>query len=212
MARNKKDKNLQDTFQDAVDSVKTSIKKVKPPKTKDRKNSPAKEGKKNKKRRSDIPTEKRSESFEMVSVSTKSAIKIIYFLMAADGEIKAGEVEKFESICSAFDPEFDKTRMQIVFECEQQLSKATDSENRYVVLQEGVKNALFSSAKTEDTFITPKLLVWNLLAIAFSDERYHEIERNLIQYIVERLNIDKAVFLEMESSILTLADLERELN
>ena len=65
---------------------------------------------------------------------------------------------------------------------------------------------------TDDTFITPKLLVWDLLTVAYSDEEYNETERKLIKYIVRKTNIDKAIFLEMESSILTLIDIEKELD
>ena len=54
-------------------------------------------------------------------------------------------------------------------------------------------------------------LVWDLLTIAYSDERYDETERKLLKYIVRKLQIDKAVFLEMESSILTILDIEKEI-
>ena len=55
------------------------------------------------------------------------------------------------------------------------------------------------------------MLVWNLLTVAYSDESYDETERKLIKYVVRKLNIDKAVFLEMESSMLTMLDIEKEL-
>lgn len=56
-----------------------------------------------------------------------------------------------------------------------------------------------------------KPLVWDLLTIAYSDESYDETERKLLKYIVRKLQIDKAVFLEMESSILTILDIEKEI-
>ena len=58
---------------------------------------------------------------------------------------------------------------------------------------------------------TRQLLVWDLLTIAYSDESYDETERKLLKYIVRKLQIDKAVFLEMESSILTILDIEKEI-
>ena len=79
------------------------------------------------------------------------------------------------------------------------------------MLQDGVEDALLMSRQTADSFITPKLLVWDLLTVAYSDESYDESERKLIKYIVRKTNIDKAVFLEMESSLLTLMDIEKEL-
>ena len=54
-------------------------------------------------------------------------------------------------------------------------------------------------------------MVWDLLTIAYSDESYDETERKLLKYIVRKLQIDKAVFLEMESSILTILDIEKEI-
>lgn len=49
------------------------------------------------------------------------------------------------------------------------------------------------------------------MSVAYSDEKYNDAERRFLKYVVRKLNIDKAVFLEMESSILTLMDIEREL-
>ena len=49
------------------------------------------------------------------------------------------------------------------------------------------------------------------MAFAYSDENYAEAERRLIKYFVRKLNIDKAIFLELESSLVTLMDLEKEL-
>lgn len=56
------------------------------------------------------------------------------------------------------------------------------------------------------------MLVWDLLTIAYSDENYDETERKLLKYVVRKTDIDKAVFLEMENSILTLMDVENELS
>lgn len=144
-------------------------------------------------------------------ISTKNAIKIMYYLMAADGEIFHSEEEKFDAIGRELDPDFINSKDVIVGECQKSLDKVIDPEDYYDVLQDAVGDALLSSRKTEDTFITPKLLLWDMLTVAYSDEAYDETERKLLKYVVRKLNIDKAVFLEMESSILTLLDIEREI-
>lgn len=131
--------------------------------------------------------------------------------MAADGQVFHSEEKKYDAIGVELDPEFAKHKEQIVKECQAQLDKVIDPDDYYEVLQEGIEDALVSSRNTEDSFITPKLLVWDLLTIAYSDEEYHETERRLLKYIVRKLNIDKAIFLELENSILTLLDLEKEL-
>ena len=146
------------------------------------------------------------------AVSTRNAVKIIYYLMAADGKVFHSEEDKFNSIGCELDPDFMAKHEDIIAECQKQLDKVIDPEDYYDALQDGVEDALISSKLTADTFITPKLLVWDLLTIAYSDESYDEAERKLVKYIVRKTDIDKTVFLEMESSILTLMDIERELD
>ena len=136
------------------------------------------------------------------SIATRNALQIIYYL---------SEEEKFDAIGAALDPNFADSKPAIIKDCQAQLEKVIDSEDYYDVLQDGVEDAIQSSNETADTFITPKLLVWDLLTIAYSDESYDETERKLLKYIVRKLQIDKAVFLEMESSILTILDIEKEI-
>ena len=109
------------------------------------------------------------------------------------------------------DPDFSNSKEQIVQECQATLDKVIDPEDYYDALQDGAEEALLSSQKAEGASISPKHLVWNLLLVAYSDEKYKDAERRFLKYVVRKLNIDKAVFLEMESSILTLMDIEREL-
>ena len=139
------------------------------------------------------------------SIATRNALQIIYYLMAADGTVYHSEEEKFDAIGAALDPNFADSKPAIIKDCQAQLEKIIDSEDYYDVLQDGVEDAIQSSNETADTFITPKLLV------AYSDESYDETERKLLKYIVRKLQIDKAVFLEMESSILTILDIEKEI-
>lgn len=150
-------------------------------------------------------------ALRITAISTRNAIKIFFYLMAADGEIYHNEENKFYEIGKELDPNFNDDRDQIIKECQAQLDKVIDPEDYYDALQDGVEDALTRSKQTADTFITPKLLVWDLLTIAYSDEKYDDAERKLIKYIVRKTNIDKAVFLELESSILTLMDIEKEL-
>ena len=207
-----KGKGILASLHGAVDSVKASARNVKLPEIKKpdiKSPEQIRELFKKKPRREDADIQ--AESAEIWSISTKSAIKIIYYLMAADGEIFHSEEEKFDAIGAELDPDFADHKAQIVAECQSQMDKVIDPEDYYDVLQDGVEIALASSVQTVDTFITPKLLVWDMLTVAYSDESYDEVERRLLKYVVRKLNIDKAVFLEMESSILTLMDMEKEL-
>ena len=216
MAKIEFGKGLKDKLQGAVDSAKAAAKEVKTPEVKvttpdvKAKVADIRESLK-KKEKSPSKSKDDSEVLKIKAISTRSALKIIYYLMAVDGEIFHSEEEKFDSIGKELDPGFAQNKDQIVKECQAQLDKVIEAEDFYDVLQDGVEDALLMSRQTADSFITPKLLVWDLLTVAYSDESYDESERKLIKYIVRKTNIDKAVFLEMESSLLTLMDIEKEL-
>lgn len=147
----------------------------------------------------------------ITSISIKSAIKIIYYMMAVDGTIYQDEEEKFDEIGKELDPDFQHNKDAIVRECQAQTGKLIDPEDYYAVLQEGVEDAIAVGVITKGAVIAPKILVWDLLTVAYSDGNYDENERKLLKYVVRKLDISKDVFLEMESSYLALVDLENEL-
>lgn len=152
-----------------------------------------------------------TKAFKVTSLSSHDALKIIYYVMASDRVINKDEEDKFNEIGNALDPNFAENRDSIISECKDQLSKKIDDADYYDVIQDGIQDALISSMNVIGTPITPKLLLWDLLTIAYSDNRYDEVERKLLKYIVRKCDVDKSVFIEMESSLLTLMDIEKEL-
>jgi uncharacterized tellurite resistance protein B-like protein len=207
-------KGLKDSLQGAVDTVKTKAKDVELPDLKtvtDKASVQVKDLFQKKDTTAKGDEAEAAEAIHLVGISTRNAIKVIYFLMAADGEIYHNEEEKFDAIGKELDPDFDAAKAQIIAECQKSLDKVIDPEDYYDALQDGVEDALLTSKRTADTFITPKLLLWDLLTVAYSDEEYNEVERKLLKYIVRKLDIDKGEFLEMESSMQTLLALEKEL-
>ncbi len=145
------------------------------------------------------------------NLSIRNALKIVYYLMTVDGTVYHSEEEKFDSICEELDPESIADKEELIAECKIQLDKVVDSDDYYDVVQDGVEESILSKDNTISAPVLPKLLLWDLLTIAYSDENYDESERKLIKYFVRKFNIDKAIFLEMENSILTMMDLEKEL-
>ena len=152
-----------------------------------------------------------TEALEFKVISAQSALKIIYYMMAADGEIFHNEEEKFDSVGAELDPSFADGKDGIVSECETMLAKKEDAVGYLDILKAGVDEALDASKPGADDRVPAKLLVWDLLAIAYSDERFDEAEVSLLEYIIEKINVDLAVFREMESSLLTIMDIEREI-
>ena len=144
-------------------------------------------------------------------VSPLNAVKVFYYLMAADGNIEKSEEEKFDTIGREIDPEFEEHKEHIMKVCKEQLDKVIDSDDYYDVIQDGVEEALLSKQIIDNGYVPARLLVWDLLTLAYSDDSYNDVERKLMKYIVRKVDIPKDVFLEMENSLLTVNDLEKEL-
>lgn len=140
-----------------------------------------------------------------------SALKIIYYLMSVDGSVSQEENDKFDVLGNDFVNDFASLKEILVEECKVSVVNTIDAVDYYDVVQEAVGDLLLTPIKSEDVCVSPKFVLWNLLAFAYSDENYAEAERRLIKYFVRKLNIDKAIFLELESSLVTLMDLEKEL-
>ena len=147
----------------------------------------------------------------IVAISPVNAVKIFYYLMSVDGEISPGEEEKFNLIAAEIDSEFEEHKDDIIKICKEQLDKTIDDESYYDVVQDAVENALVCKQDFEKGYVPVRLLIWDLLTLAYSDDNYDDDERKLLKYIVRKVDIPKDIFLEMENSLLTVDDLEKEL-
>lgn len=154
---------------------------------------------------------------DIVKISKEDAIKIIYYLMAVDGKICQAEEAKFDAIANELDASFGNYKNKIISECQTQLEKVIDPEEYYDVIQEGVCNAIDNSGSPSSSFdfysskVSNRVVVWNLLTIAFSDGKYTNEERKLLKYVVRRMNVDKSIFLEMENTIKALFSIDNEI-
>ncbi len=151
------------------------------------------------------------EATGVTAIAPQSAVKIFYYLMAIDRKITPEEEEKFDLIGKEMDPDFETHKEVLIKECSAQMEKIIDAEDYYDAIQDGIEEALSGEQVSNHGFVTPKLLLWDLLTIAYGDDEYGEEERKILKYIVRKLNIAKDVFLEMESSILTVSDIEKEI-
>lgn len=138
-------KGLKSSLHDAVDTVKAKAKEVELPDIKEAGEKTSERIKSIfKKADGDKPSnEATAPTQNITSISARSAIKVIYFLMAADGEIYHGEEEKFDLIGLELDPDFSNSKEQIVQECQATLDKVIDPEDYYDALQDGAEERCF---------------------------------------------------------------------
>ena len=147
----------------------------------------------------------------MKIIDTKNAMKAFYYLMAIDGDVSVDELDKFDEIGHELDGEaFSEYKESIIDECNTKILAAIDDDEYYDIIQEGLDEAVLSKSNNEvDHGISGRSLVWNMLAIAFSNDEYSDTERRIISHVVRVVKIEKSVFLEMEQLIKTAASVER---
>ena len=147
-----------------------------------------------------------------------AAIQIYYYLIAADGEISEQELECFLEIAKETDPLFDQYKDALMQECKNQVGKIGGQEKRYDVLKEGIdlvhhdqRRDILRGSAGKAGEIDANRFIWNMLSIAMSDEKYADEECEMIQYVVEKFELDAAVFLELENAMKAIVDIDRSI-
>ena len=143
-------------------------------------------------------------------LDTSSALKIIYLMMTVDNEIAPEEKEKFDAIGKDMDPSFEEHKEGIVNNCKIALRQAVDADDLYDIVHDRIGEIIKESFASSEGSVQPVLLLWNLLAIAYSEENYSDIERRLMRFYARQAGIDKADLEIMENTIQTMVALEKE--
>ncbi len=135
-----------------------------------------------------------------------------YYLIAVDKTVSDEEIDTFESIAKEIDPDFyNMYKESIDKEYRSQIEELIDEEDFYDVILEGVDKALLQELYEGEGYVPSRLLLWNLLVVAFCDGSYSNEERRLIKHIVRLLKIEKDIFLEMEQLMKANVAVSKEL-
>lgn len=147
-------------------------------------------------------------------IPVTDALSIFYYLMAANGIVHEDELEMFNSIFNEMGDSCIMSKEDLVFACQARLKLNESSISPLIPAMACVDQTLLSANDIveDEVTITPKLLVWNLIAIALSDGGFDDAERELVNHIARHLNINDTVLMEMESSALSINDIDREIN
>lgn len=148
------------------------------------------------------------------AIPVSVALSIFYYLMSADGTLRDSELELFDSIFDEMGGSCSLSKEDLTLACQAQLEANASSISPLIPAMTCVDQTLLSAgeiAKDEVT-ISPKLLVWDLIAIAHSDGGLDATERELKDHIARQVDVNETTLLEMESAALTIYDIERELN
>ena len=147
----------------------------------------------------------------MLAIQKKSAVSVFYGLIAVDGEIGADELQKLDELGHELDPEnYDGYRDEVIAAEEAQREKMIDEEDYYDVIAEYVHDALRDTFPDPTQGVTSRLLLWDMLTLAFSNNDYDAAQRRLIKHVARIAGIQASVFLEMEQLMQTYVAVEKE--
>lgn len=138
-------------------------------------------------------------------------LKLMCMIMSADGDIADEELTQIHDIGTELDEQFPEYQDELISECTALVNKF-DSEAFQEDYNDAVRDIIQNSFNVPGATIPVKLLLWNLLVVAQSDNTYLDKEGKLIRYIAKHLGLDKSIVPEMESSIRALLAVEQEIS
>lgn len=148
----------------------------------------------------------------MKVIIKKEAMKVFYYLLLADGTVTEDEEQSFVEIGNELDPEnFGSYKDEIIKECIS-VAHSIDQLDDYIdILQEATDRALAVKTNIIEDGIPPRLLLWDLMVLAYSNQEYEASENKIIRHVVRMLEIDRSIYLEMKQMAETSIVLENEL-
>lgn len=144
-------------------------------------------------------------------ISKSGALKAFYYLMAVDGDVRVEQTRFDEIGCEFMKEEFSNNRQLIIDECEAQISTAGTGDDRYDIIQEGLDKALNETTSNVEEGVIPRLIIWDMLSIAYFDDNYVDAEKRLIAHVARVLEVEKDVLMEMEHLMKTADAVMKEL-
>lgn len=84
-------------------------------------------------------------------------------------------------------------------------------ENYYNNIINHVAEALIHSKTTPNGTIGKRLLLWNLLSVAYSDNEYSKTEKDILYIVNHIMEIDESTIQEMEADVATIYTIENEI-
>ena len=147
----------------------------------------------------------------MLLIKKRSAVAVFYALISVDGEIGADELEKLDELGQEIDPEnFTNYRDEVIADGQTQSNKMIDEDDLYDVIAESTQDALHDTTEDPAEGVYSRLLLWDLLALAYANADYDASQRRLIKHVCRVIGCEASVFLEMEQLMQTYISVEKE--
>ena len=139
----------------------------------------------------------------MKIIGFKGVLKVFYYLMAIDG-VTDVELDRFKEIGQELmGNKFDSICNETIGLCNVTLESIDSEENRFDSIQGAIDDALKHQVYDLKFGVVPRLILWDMISIAYSDGAYTEEENRLIGHVARILEVDKSVLVEMKQLMIT---------
>ena len=144
-------------------------------------------------------------------ISIRDSLRLICCMMIIDGKVSDEEKMNLFEIGYELDPHFSSYQEELLEEGIYLMNLPSEDEDDYYDnIHNHVSDIIHSSSLAQDNGICGKVLLWDLLTVAYSDGEYSSSEKRLLRYIAKSVGVDYAILLEMEHTVRTLLAIETE--
>ena len=146
-----------------------------------------------------------------VPQSNRLGSELVFYLIMADGKLGDAELKQFDELGEATDETFAEYKEDLVQGCLDRVA-AKRKDYGYLNAVNMASQAVIDQILEEEHFDYPKrkLLVWNLMAVAYCDG-YGDAEKELLAFIADKLKVEKVTLQEMDNYYNTVVELDREI-
>ena len=146
-------------------------------------------------------------------LTARDALRLFYYEMSADGKVVDDELEKFKEIGAGLSGSVPESELAaIIDDCQGKLDACQSAVSPLIPVITCIDKLLYgpSALAENEEVVPPRLVVWNMLAIAYSDGECDAAERDLVNHVAQVVEVEESLVLEMESFAITLIDLDHE--
>lgn len=146
-------------------------------------------------------------------LTTRDALRLFYYEMSADGMVVDDELAKFKDIGTGLSDNVSESDLTaIIDECQGKVDTSQSAVSSLIPAITCIDKLLYdpSALSENEEIIPPRLVVWNMLALAYSDGDCSNEERDVVNHVAQVVKVEESLVLEMESFVITLTDLQRE--
>lgn len=143
-------------------------------------------------------------------VSSKTALKIVYYLIISDGQINDDEKEQFNAIGQSMIDHFENVQSDITRKGDDILSHTGEKAYSDLVYEAVILDLEYDHIESPEQSIKARQLLWNLIVVSYSDGLHSDTEQRIIDAIMRKWDISDAVLQEMLEAMETLLAIQGE--